>query len=77
MTPVVIASAPYPNLPCVLVLHLSMDVSPEEIRNLCPRFRVLIVGRRNAGKTTILEKMTGSEAGVKPEIRDERGKLVV
>ena len=54
-----------------------MDVSSEEIREACPRFRVLIVGRRNAGKTTILEKMTGSEAGVKPEIRDERGNLVV
>ena len=29
------------------------------------------VDYENAGKTTILEKMTGSEAGVKPEIRDK------
>jgi GTPase SAR1 family protein len=38
---------------------------------------VLIIGRRNAGKTTILEKMTGSEEGAKPEIRDKGGNLVV
>ncbi|KAI0276607.1 hypothetical protein BGY98DRAFT_919155, partial [Russula aff. rugulosa BPL654] len=34
------------------------------------------IGRRNAGKTTILEKMTGSEEGAKPEIRDKEGRLV-
>jgi len=38
---------------------------------------VLIIGRRNAGKTTILEKMTGSEEGAKPVIRDKKGRLVV
>jgi GTPase SAR1 family protein len=53
-----------------------MDVSPKDLRGLCDRFRVLIIGRRNAGKTTILEKMTGSEEGAMPEIRD-RGRLVV
>jgi hypothetical protein len=37
---------------------------------------VLIIGRRNAGKTTILENITGSEEGAKPEIRD-KGDLVV
>ena len=52
-----------------------MDVSSEELRQLCDRFRVLIIGRRNAGKPTILEKMTGSEEGAKP-IRD-KGRLVV
>ncbi|KAF8495151.1 hypothetical protein F5888DRAFT_583352 [Russula emetica] len=54
-----------------------MDVSPETLKEVCKRFRVLIIGRRNAGKTTILEKMTGSEVGVEPEIRDENGYLVV
>jgi hypothetical protein len=54
-----------------------MNLSPEELSRLCKRFRVLIIGRRNAGKTTILEKMTGSEAGAAPEIRDEEGQLVV
>ena len=55
----------------------NMDVSPEELNRVCDRFRVLIIGRRNAGKTTILEKMTGSEEGAKPEIRDKEGRLVV
>jgi GTPase SAR1 family protein len=54
-----------------------MDLSSEELSRACNRFRVLIIGRRNAGKTTILEKMTGSEAGAKPEIRDKEGHLVV
>ena len=54
-----------------------MDVSPETLKQVCKQFRVLIMGRRNAGKTTILEKMTGNEAGAKPEIRDENGDLVV
>ena len=55
----------------------NMEVSPWDLKRLCgDRFRVLIIGRRNAGKTTILEKMTGSEEGAMPEIRD-RGRLVV
>jgi hypothetical protein len=54
-----------------------MDISSEEITRLCDRFRVLIIGRRNAGKTTILEKMTGSEVGAKPVIHDKEGRLVV
>ena len=65
-----------------LVRHLpslfspTMSFSPEELREICPRFRVLIMGRRNAGKTTILEKMAGVEAGAKPVIRDSQGSLV-
>jgi GTPase SAR1 family protein len=54
-----------------------MDISPEELSRVCERFRVLIIGRRNAGKTTILEKMTGSDEGAKPQIRDKEGQLVV
>jgi len=71
-------------VPCLVLRnrHLShtfidMDVAPERLRELCPRFRVLIMGRRNAGKTTLLEKMTASEEGAKPKIRDKHGKLVV
>ncbi|KAF8127308.1 hypothetical protein K438DRAFT_942636 [Mycena galopus ATCC 62051] len=33
----------------------------EEIKSICPRFRILVMGRRNAGKTTILKKMCGSD----------------
>ena len=54
-----------------------MELSSNDLSLICERFRVLIIGRRNAGKTTILEKMTGSEVGAKPEIRDKEGQLVV
>jgi ABC-type uncharacterized transport system ATPase subunit len=32
----------------------------------CPYFRILVIGRANAGKTTILEKVCGVEKGTKP-----------
>ena len=42
----------------------------------CPHFRILVIGRANAGKTTILEKVFGVEKGTKPIIiRDNMGKL--
>jgi GTPase SAR1 family protein len=55
----------------------SSPVSSKDLNQLCDRFRVLIIGRRNAGKTTILENMTGSEEGAKPVIRDKEGRMVV
>jgi hypothetical protein len=39
----------------------------------CPCFRILVIGRANAGKTTILEKVCGVAQGTKPVIRDEHG----
>ena len=39
----------------------------------CPYFRILIIGRANAGKTTILEKVCGVAKGSKPIIYDEHG----
>ncbi|KAJ7321942.1 hypothetical protein DFH08DRAFT_712480 [Mycena albidolilacea] len=47
----------------------------QHIQDICPRFRVLVIGRRNAGKTTILKKMSGSD-GSDVEIRDVEGKKV-
>ncbi|KAF8329965.1 hypothetical protein F5887DRAFT_896122 [Amanita rubescens] len=41
----------------------------------CPHFRILVIGRANAGKTTILEKVCGVPKGTKPIIYDENGKL--
>ena len=35
----------------------------------CPNFRILVVGRANAGKTTILEKVCGVQQGTEPIIR--------
>ena len=43
---------------------------------ICPHFRILIIGRANAGKTTILEKVCGVAEGTKPiVISDKKGKL--
>ena len=42
----------------------------------CPHFRILIIGRANAGKTTILEKLCGGVMGGQPIIVfDKMGKL--
>lgn len=46
-----------------------------EIKEICPRFRILVMGRRNAGKTTILKKMCGSD-GSDLEIIDPAGNEV-
>ena len=32
----------------------------------CPHFRILVMGRANAGKTTILEKVCGVARGTQP-----------
>ena len=39
----------------------------------CPNFRILVVGRANAGKTTILEKVCGIQQGTKPIIHKAQG----
>jgi GTPase SAR1 family protein len=41
----------------------------------CPHFRILIIGRANAGKTTILEKVCGVQQGTEPIIYNQDGKL--
>ena len=42
----------------------------------CSHFRILVIGRANAGKTTILEKVCGVAKGTQPIIiSDKRGKL--
>ena len=50
-----------------------MDVDEGSIAMLknryhCPHFRILVIGRANAGKTTILEKVCGVAQGTKPII---------
>ena len=44
-------------------------------RYKCPYFRILIIGRTNAGKTTILEKVCGVQQGTKPIIYNKAGEL--
>ncbi|KAF8703648.1 hypothetical protein AX14_014171, partial [Amanita brunnescens Koide BX004] len=43
------------------------------LKKECPHFRILIIGRANAGKTTILEKVCGVAQGTKPIILDKHG----
>ncbi|KAJ7192523.1 hypothetical protein GGX14DRAFT_324651, partial [Mycena pura] len=44
------------------------------LRSKCKHFRILVVGRANAGKTTLLKKVCNS--GDDPAIFDARGKKV-
>ena len=53
----------------------SKDLVVLKERYECPYFRILIIGRANAGKTTILEKVCGVQQGTKPIIYDKDGKL--
>jgi len=43
-------------------------------RYRCAHFRVLVIGRANAGKTTILEKVCGVDKETEPIIYDKNGK---
>jgi len=50
------------------------DVKERKELYKCPHFRILIIGRANAGKTTILEKVCGVAKGTQPIIiYDENG----
>ena len=55
-----------------------MDVDAEAMAMLkkryqCPYFRILVIGKANAGKTTILEKVCCVDKGTKPIIYDKNG----
>ena len=50
------------------------DRRTESIREKAGSFRVLIIGRANAGKTTILQKVCNTTE--RPEIFDSKGKKV-
>ncbi|KAF8874138.1 hypothetical protein BD779DRAFT_1542881 [Infundibulicybe gibba] len=47
----------------------------EIVRENCPRFRILVMGKRNAGKTTILHKMTDTTDGI-VYVHDPQGQPV-
>jgi len=50
------------------------SLSAEEIRDECARFRILIIGKANSGKTTILRKVCNAEPDAKPIVYDAKGK---
>jgi ABC-type cobalamin/Fe3+-siderophores transport system ATPase subunit len=51
-------------------------LSAEQIRAECPQFRILIIGKANAGKTTILRKVCNAKPDAKPIVYDAKGKEV-
>jgi hypothetical protein len=51
-------------------------LNAEEIRAECRQFRILIIGKANAGKTTILRKVCNAKPDAKPIICDAKGKEV-
>jgi stage III sporulation protein SpoIIIAA len=52
------------------------DITQLKEHYRCPCFCILIIGRANAGKTTILEKVCAVAKGTKPIIvYDKKGKL--
>ena len=52
-------------------------LGPAEIRRQCPQFRILVVGKANAGKTTILRNVCNAKPDAKPIIYDAEGEKVV
>ena len=54
--------------------HGALDA--EQIRSNCPQFRILIIGKANAGKTTILRKVCNAKPDIQPVIYDANGKEV-
>ena len=58
--------------------ELTAGITDEEFiqfRHKCKRFRVLVIGPRNAGKTTILERLTGDSRD-KAQIKSPDGEIV-
>ena len=51
-------------------------LSAEQIRDECPQFRILIIGKANAGKTTILRKVCNAKPDAQPIVYDAKGKEV-
>ncbi|KAJ8579690.1 hypothetical protein M405DRAFT_835513 [Rhizopogon salebrosus TDB-379] len=51
-----------------------MPVSAQEVRDRFTRFRILVVGRANSGKTTLLQKVCNTTE--KPLIFDGKGKKI-
>lgn len=49
----------------------SSELRAERIREKCDRFRILIIGRANAGKTTVLQRICNTTEN--PEIYDSKG----
>ena len=58
------------------IANRRIALEPDQIREECRRFRILVIGKANAGKTTILRKVCNVGSDVKPIVLDERGKSI-
>ena len=56
------------------LLYSSMSDRAAAVRKRFPRFRILIIGRANAGKTTLLQRVCKTTES--PIVRDRRGTKV-
>jgi hypothetical protein len=61
------------NPPAEASTHDEEATDISKFRKMCPRFRVLIVGKANSGKTTVLKKMCDAAAEEKPIVLDKSG----
>ena len=52
-------------------------LGPAEIRRECPQFRILVIGKANAGKTTILRKVCNAKPDAKPIVYDAEGERLI
>ena len=58
------------------IANRRVALEPDQIREVCGHFRILVIGKANAGKTTILRKVCNVGSDVKPIVMDENGDLV-
>ena len=59
-------------IPALLALTHTMEI--KDVKEKFGRFRILVIGRANAGKTTILKRICNSTEN--PEIFDNQGNKV-
>jgi len=52
------------------------EVDAERLRADCQQFRILIIGKANAGKTTILQKVCNAKPGAKPIVFNRYGEKI-
>ena len=66
----------FSEIDCFFAVAHVEDITVLREQYRCPHFRILVMGRANAGKTTILEKVCGVAKGTQPIIiHDKEGKL--
>ena len=46
------------------------------VRMACPVFRILVIGKANAGKTTILQKVCNADENTIPVVYDAKGRKI-